>query len=283
LTPTRRTRALAVILALVSVCGLLAVSSVSAQGTGDDNGSGGSQALAKKLANPISDLVSVPFQFNWENGVGPDEGLRTVLNIQPVLPVTVSPKWNLIERWILPYVSQPESFGSKSGFSDVVFSSFLSPSGSPSFTWGVGPVFSLPMTSDPVMGAGKWSAGPTAVVIRISGPWVYGFLWNQLWSFASVSNVNRPDLNQGFFQPFIGYCTPNGMTYSVQSESTANWKADSGDTWTIPINVLVSKITKFGPFPFSVQGGGGVYVASPDGGPEWKLRLNFVVLLPRKG
>jgi hypothetical protein len=284
MTSMRAKRALSVIVVLVSAWAFLAVSIVSAQGTASDGTSESSQALAKKLANPISDLVSVPFQFNWESGVGPDNGLRTVLNIQPVLPVTISSKWNLIERWILPYVSQPEYLGSKSGFSDVVFSSFLSPSGQPSFTWGAGPVFSLPMTSDPAMGAGKWSAGPTAVVIRISGPWVYGFLWNQLWSFASVSNVDRPAVNQGFFQPFIAYSTPNGVTFSVQSESTANWKApDSGDTWTIPVNVLVSKITKFGPFPFSAQGGGGVYVASPAGGPEWKLRMNFVVLLPRKG
>lgn len=29
--------------------------------------------LAKKLSNPISDLVSAPFQFNWEQNVGPQK------------------------------------------------------------------------------------------------------------------------------------------------------------------------------------------------------------------
>ena len=95
--------------------------------------------------------------------------------------------------------------------------------------------------------------------------------------------MERADVNQSFVQPFLGYCTKGGVTYTLQSESTANWEAaDGSDTWTVPINLLVSKITKLGPLPFSIQAGGGVYVASPEGGPEWKLRTNFVVLLPRK-
>ena len=87
----------------------------------DHGGSGDAQELAKKLSNPVSDLVSIPFQFNWENGVGPDNGLRTVLNIQPVVPFEISHKWNMIERWIMPYVSQPEYIGAGSGLSDITF------------------------------------------------------------------------------------------------------------------------------------------------------------------
>src|SRR5262249_45001551 len=117
------------------------------------------QDLAKKLANPVSDMVSIPFQFNWENGVGPDDGLRTVLNIQPVLPVPIRPKWNMIERWIMPYVSQPEALGSRSGLSDVTFSSFFSPSGSSRLVWGAGPVVVLPVPSDPPVGRGPRSEG----------------------------------------------------------------------------------------------------------------------------
>lgn len=241
------------------------------------------QALAKKLSNPVSDMVSVPFQYNWENGVGPDHGLRTVLNIQPVVPVTLNDHWSVIGRWIMPYVSQPEFLGLASGFSDIVFSAFFAPSGGSSFIWGAGPVFSLPMTSDPALGSGKWSAGPTVVVLKMAGPWIYGMLWNQLWSFGDTSDLPRTEVNQGFFQPFLAYCSATGVTYTLQSESNANWQApNSSDTWTIPINVLVSKVTKFGPFPLSVAAGAGVYVASPDGGPDWKLRAAFTVMLPRK-
>jgi len=242
-----------------------------------------SQDLAKKLSNPISDLVSVPFQFNWENGVGPDDGLRTVLNIQPVVPFQISPKWNMIERWIMPYVSQPEALNSATGLGDIMFSSFFSPNTGKSLIWGVGPVVTLPMSSDAAVGSGQWSAGPTAVVVKMRGELLYGLLWNQLWSYATVSKRARVAVNQGFFQPFIAWTRPSGLTWTLQSESTANWNSgNDSDRWTIPINATVSKVTTLGPFPFSVLGGAGVYVASPNNGPDWKLRAAFTLLLPRK-
>ena len=246
-----------------------------------DSGGHDSQELAKKLSNPISDVVGVPFQFNWENGVGPDNGLRTVLNIQPVAPFKISSKWNLIERWIMPYVTQPEYLNDASGLSDITFSSFFSPNTGKSLIWGVGPVVTLPMTSDPAIGSGQWSAGPTLVVVKIAGPVLYGLLWNQLWSYATVSERSRIATNQGFFQPFVAVTRPSGVTFTLQSESIANWNApNEDDTWTIPINVAVSKVTTLGPFPFSVLGGAGVYVASPEGGPDWKLRMAFTLILP---
>jgi hypothetical protein len=270
---------------LAPVLGILAlgVAWPAAAVAKDHGGSGDAQELAKKLSNPVSDLVSIPFQFNWENGVGPDNGLRTVLNIQPVVPFEISHKWNLIERWIMPYVSQPEYLGSASGLSDITFSSFISPNTGKTLTWGVGPVITLPMTSDVAVGSGQWSAGPTLVVVKTRGAVLYGLLWNQLWSYATVSERARVAVNQGFFQPFIAWTRPSGVTLALQSESTANWNApNDADRWTIPINATVSKVTTLGPFPFSVLGGAGVYVASPDNGPDWKLRAAFTLILPHK-
>ena len=239
--------------------------------------------LAKSLSNPVADLVSIPFQFNWDNGVGPDDGLRYTLNVQPVVPFSIGENWNLIGRWIMPYVSQP-SLGTgldpTSGYSDIVFSSFFSPKKS-SITWGVGPVFLLPTTSDPLLGAGQWGVGPTAVVLRQQGPWTYGVLANHIWSFAEAGNLERNDVNSTFLQPFLAY-GKSGTTLTLFSESTANWEADSGEVWTIPILVLVSKVTRLGPFPFNVTAGGGPYVESPTGGPEWKLRTAFTLILPAK-
>src|SRR5262245_13120998 len=146
---------------------------------------GGSTDLAKKLSNPISDLVSVPFQFNWEQGVGPEEQTRFVLNVQPVIPFTLSKDLNMVVRVITPLVSQPALFeGGEStfGVSDVLTSFFFVPTRQSSFTWGAGPVISFPSTSEPTLGTGKWSLGPTAVALKQTGPWTAGALWNQVWS-----------------------------------------------------------------------------------------------------
>jgi len=240
------------------------------------------EALAKKLSNPISDLVSVPFQFNWAQPVGPEDETRFILNVQPVMPFSVSKDWNLIARVIMPFIGQPSlSAGGEaaSGLGDVLASFFFSPK-SGSVIWGVGPVLALPSTSEPTLGTGKWSGGPTFVILEQQGRWTYGALLNQIWSFAG--NDERADVSQFFVQPFLAYTTPKAVTFSVNSETIANWEASSGNQWTVPINVAVAKVATFGPFPASYQVGAGYYVEAPDGGPDWQLRATVTLLLPRR-
>ena len=239
--------------------------------------------LAKKLSNPIADLVSLPFQLNWEQGVGPDDQTRFILNIQPVMPFSLSPDWTMIARVIVPLVSQPPLTADgvpAFGVGDILTSLFFSPAKSGKFMWGAGPAISLPSSAFETIGSEKWSIGPTVVILKQTGPWTFGALWNQIWSFAG--NKVRGDVNQMFLQPFLAYNTKNLYTFTLQSESTANWNAD-GDTWTVPINVVVSKLSSFGPFPASFAIGVGAFAASPDvGGADWKLRAALTILLPRK-
>jgi hypothetical protein len=242
-----------------------------------------SAELAKKLSNPISDLVSVPFQFNWQQKVGPLELSQFVLNVQPVIPFTLTPDWNLIVRIITPFVGQPPFVPggpSESGVGDMTTSFFLSPKTTKGgFTVGVGPAFVLPNSYQPTIGSGKWSVGPTAVALQQTGPWTVGALWNQVWSFAG--DPRRADVNQMFLQPFLAYQASRTITLTVQSEMTADWNA-TGDKWTVPINFQISKLSSFGTFPASYLLGYGVYPAHPDNGPSWKIRAAITILLPRK-
>jgi len=241
-----------------------------------------SAQLAKKLSNPISDLVSVPLQFNWEQEVGPLELSQFILNIQPVMPFELNKSWNMIARVILPFIGQPPLVvdgESASGVGDITASFFFSPKSKGGFTWGVGPAFVLPASYQPTIGSGHWSIGPTAVALKQQGPWTIGALWNQVWSVAG--DDRREDVNQMFLQPFCSYQATKTLTLTIQSESTANWEGES-DTWTVPINFIVAKLSTFGHFPASYQLGAGGYPAHPDSGPTWKIRAAIVILLPKE-
>jgi hypothetical protein len=111
------------------------------------------------------------------------------------------------------------------------------------------------------------------------GPWTIGTLWNQVWSFSG--NPDRAGVNQMFLQPFLSYQATRSVTLTLQSETTANWEVDEG-RWTVPINVIASKLSSFGAFPASYQFGAGVFPVHPDTGPSWKVRGAIVILLPRR-
>ena len=172
--------------------------------------------LAKKLSNPIADLVSVPFQFNWAQGTGPDEETRFILNVQPVMPFTLTKDWNLIARVIVPFIGQPALVpggAPATGLGDITTSFFLTPS-SGKLVWGVGPVLALPTTQEPTLGSGKWSAGPTVILLKQEGRWTVGLLWNQQWSYAGSDG--RAAVNQMYVQPFLSYTTRKLFTFARQ-------------------------------------------------------------------
>jgi hypothetical protein len=207
-------------------------------------------ALRKAAQNPVASLISVPVQNNLNFGIGPDDRAQNVLNIQPVIPVRVSKNWNLITRFITPIiyqptVSQPINQGAN-GFGDLNPAFFLSPSKASKIIWGSGPQFVLPTATNKVLGQGKWSTGPSVVVLAQPGKWTLGALLNNVWSFAGQSN--RPDVNQMLFQYFINYNLNKGWYITWQPTLTANWQATNGGRWVVPFGGGIGRIIimKFG-------------------------------------
>jgi hypothetical protein len=272
--------------AITLVCAIMILSAqtLASSATADSPTTGGpasAEELAKKLSNPIASLISVPFQSNVDFNTGQDnDNFKYTLNIQPVIPLSLSADWNLISRIIQPVIYQKELFpgqGNTFGLGDMNPQFFFSPK-EPfhGWIWGAGPVFLLPTATDTALGSRKWAAGPTAVVLRQDGPWTYGLLANHLWSFAG--DDDRPEVNQTFLQPFLAHNTKTGFGVTLQTESTYSWEAHQ---WTVPIGLFASQVLKLGGQSLSVQFGPRVYVDGPSGGPQWGLRFNLVLLFPK--
>ena len=238
--------------------------------------------LATKLSNPVASLISVPFQFNYDCCSGPANGHRDTLNIQPVVPFELNSDWNLIVRTILPVIDQEETAGgagNSAGLGDTLQSFFLSPKATlDGWIWAVGPAFLWPTATDGTIGGGKWGAGPTALVLKQQSGWTYGVLANHVWSYAG-SGVG-PNTSNTFIQPFVGYTWPDTTGITLNSESTYDW---TGGQWTVPINLVVSHLFRFGKQPVSFQLGGRYYADHPDDTATWGMRAAIVFLFPAGG
>jgi len=239
-------------------------------------------ALAKQLANPVADLISVPLQLNWDTGLAENGvGQKWLLNIQPVIPISLNDKWNVISRTILPVVAQSNVVPGdphQSGLGDTTQSFFFSPK-APVGGWiiGVGPAILLPTATDTSLGNGKWGVGPTAVALKqTTSAWTYGLLWNHIWSVAGSSN--RPDLSATYLQPFLSKGLGQGVTVSVNLETSYDWE---GRQWVVPTNLFASKVTKLGSQLVSIGGGVRYYFKTPTGGADWGLRATFTLLYPK--
>ena len=236
------------------------------------------EELAKKLSNPIASLISVPFQNNIDFGIGDIQATKYTLNIQPVVPIKLSDNLNLITRYIVPVISQYNinvAGENQFGLSDAVVSAFFSPAES-EITWGVGPVFLVPIGTDDYLTTKKFGIGPTAVALYQNKGWTVGGLVNQIWSVAG--SEDRPNVSQMFVQPFVTYNWKSGAGVGVNMELTQNW---NGSTTTIWLNPILTAVTSIGEQKTQFAIGPRINLAAPDGAKaDLGVRAVIVLLFP---
>jgi len=248
-----------------------------------------SEELRKESQNPIANLISVPVQENANFGIQPANRVQNVLNVQPVIPLSLGKNWNLITRWITPIIYQPlpipqesgppNQLTGVSGLGDINPSFILSPKKS-KIIWGVGTTFVFPTaTNTTYLGQGKLSVGPTVVVLAQPPHFTLGFLTNNYWSVAG--HPNKQAVNQFLLQWFVNYNMQKGYYLKTAPIVTANWEATNGGRWNVPFGGGFGRIMKLGFQPVNLSAEFYGNAVHPPGASNWTARFSLTLLFPK--
>jgi hypothetical protein len=236
------------------------------------------QELADKLANPVASLISVPLQNNLSYGIGPYNGSKYTVNIQPVIPFKLSDNLNLITRYILPIVDQRDITGENThefGLSDATVTAFFAPK-TEGIILGFGPAFLVPTATEKFLGTEKFGVGPSVLVMHQGKGLSVGFIANQIWSVAG--NEDRADFNSFYTQIFMSHSYKSGASLGINAEITQNWE---GNTTQISLNPTIGAVTKLGSqvVQFSIQPL--IPIVGPhEIKPDWGLRAVLAFVFP---
>lgn len=236
------------------------------------------EEVAKKLQNPVANVISIPLQSNFNFGFGPEEKMQLVLNVQPVVPVKLSEKLLLINRPILPVVSNPSPFG-QSGISDLNYTGWFSPAKAGAVTWGAGPTLSFPIASPEELGNGQWCIGPSAVVVKSAGKWVFGGLASNI--FNASDSEDHANVNFLSSQVFVNYNLKKGSSLNFAPLITANWEAPEGEQWTVPLGAGVAQVLPVGRIFMNIGLQYYVNVVHPTIGPTSSFRFQIALAIPK--
>jgi hypothetical protein len=248
-------------------------------GHGAAAGGGASLAeLAKQIQNPLADLVSVPFQNNF-NGGGPNGSSSYNLNFQPVIPIELDETWNLVLRPIVPFynVPVPGTTERSSGLGEIILETFFSPAKSTGFIWGVGPAVSFPTATNEAVSTGCFAAGPVVALVYMEGPWVVGALLTQLDAFARMGSQH---LDVTSLQVFLNYNLPKAWAIGTAPTFVQNWNLH-GTQLLVPVGAAISKTVAIARLPMSLSLSYYANVVHPEGQPPWLLRMVVTFMFPK--
>lgn len=239
------------------------------------------EELARKAQNPLSNVTSALVENNFNFGYGTTNGLQYVANLEEFYPVRLIDELNLVQRFIIPVIAQPETVpgqGSTGGLGDIQYQAYVSSVNATGFIFGFGPIVTVPTAYPNELGTGKWNMGPAASAVLVAGDWVGGLLLNQIWSFTSYND--RPSVSQMQLQPFLYYNLSSSWYIGSSPVMTSNWKAPTGERWTVQAGGGIGKVFRISRQPIKTEFQAFDSVISPPQGPTWSARLQFQFLFP---
>ncbi|HMK21243.1 MAG TPA: hypothetical protein VK466_02855 [Terriglobales bacterium] len=214
-------------------------------------------AQALQAQNPLTPLYSVLNENDTNFRMGPLHKTQNVLLVEPIIPIKLTPNYNLITRWITPVIWQPRlaepvgpfpGVGPEFGLGNIAPQFFFTPAHSgDGFVWGLGANAWFPTATDKVLGVNKWGGGPTAVALWIHGPLMTGVLISNTWAGNQNhgSSVTGDRINQLAVQPFIFYNLAQGWYVASLPVITADWTVDH-NKWTVPIGGAIGRVMPVG-------------------------------------
>lgn len=239
---------------------------------------------AKEAQNPLANMISVPFQSNTDFGIGEFDKTGSVVNIQPILPVSLGEKgWLLINRFIIPLPkSTPDNFSEEAknitGIGDITYTAWFSPPVTGKFTWGFGPSMIFPTANDDRLGLGQFSIGPSFVFVYATPKWLAASVISN-W-FSVSDNEDRADVNSFYYQLIYTYFLQKKWYLTTAPIILSNWEKESDQRWTVPVGGGFGKMFSLGKMPVDFTTQAYYNAVKPDGFADWQLRVQLKLIFP---
>jgi hypothetical protein len=245
------------------------------------------EEIAKKLVNPLAYMISVPFEYNYDQKLGPEEnGTSQFVKIQPIIPRHINESWDLISRPILPVMwdHNVDPGENVTGIGTLQYESFFVPAGDKEIgvLWGLGPYLAFPTATNEVLGSNQYQAGLSGVLEDVTGPWTIGLLAFQAWAYAASGDWdNQPHDDVLYMQPYIAYVSKSAWTYKINSETYYYWNSSANDQWAVPFNAEILKLYKFGEYALNFGLGARYWATDTTGQAQgWGARATLTFAFP---
>lgn len=243
----------------------------------------GQDGAAKRLGQARG-FFALPMELDFDSGAA--NGDANILRMMPLYTFPVFESWKLVNLTIFTAADAPggtptfpggSSFGQEAGLSDLLHASFFVPNRTGDFIWGAGVMLAMPTATNRSLGSGKWDAGPAVRMTYRTGPWNFGVIAGQRWSFAGSSN--RADVNQLLIRGFVRRQLPDNWYFVYSPIITANW-GSPGEKWLVPVGGGIGRSFKVGNYPWAWSVQGYYNAIKPDPAPDWVVRLAIVAAIP---